>query len=230
MTLGLTREPRPPQATPSTRHVAQDCLSPRPLARPRRPRAVLPGARVLRPPTGGRAGSAWPWAVPPERPAGPPRLVPSSSVTGAFPLPSSFESMQRLCDKYNRAIDSIHQLVGGLCPPPTLSCLPGACAGRPTRLPSRSPGGLNHMPPRACRPPGVWASLRGVCRGARTWLGSGELPSGAGCVLGPRVPSGRPQARAHAYLPAGAPSPQTVTGGHAEELPGASPAPRPAAL
>lgn len=31
----------------------------------------------------------------------------------AFP-PHSFESMQRLCDKYNRAIDSIHQLVS-LC-------------------------------------------------------------------------------------------------------------------
>lgn len=26
-------------------------------------------------------------------------------------LSHSFESMQRLCDKYNRAIDSIHQLV-----------------------------------------------------------------------------------------------------------------------
>lgn len=28
-------------------------------------------------------------------------------------LSQSFESMQRLCDKYNRAIDSIHQLVSG---------------------------------------------------------------------------------------------------------------------
>lgn len=27
----------------------------------------------------------------------------------------SFESMQRLCDKYNRAIDSIHQLVSPMC-------------------------------------------------------------------------------------------------------------------
>ena len=37
--------------------------------------------------------------------------------------------MQRLCDKYNRAIDSIHQLVGGLCPPLIPLCLSGACAG-----------------------------------------------------------------------------------------------------
>lgn len=28
-----------------------------------------------------------------------------------FCYSQSFESMQRLCDKYNRAIDSIHQLV-----------------------------------------------------------------------------------------------------------------------
>lgn len=33
----------------------------------------------------------------------------------------SFESMQRLCDKYNRAIDSIHQLVGSLILPSGLS-------------------------------------------------------------------------------------------------------------
>lgn len=54
---------------------------------------------------------------------------------------SSFESMQRLCDKYNRAIDSIHQLVGGLTAPtypvPSSGCLKSG-SGPEDKLHSRA--------------------------------------------------------------------------------------------
>lgn len=40
------------------------------------------------------------------------RWAPCARPELGCPLCCSFESMQRLCDKYNRAIDSIHQLVG----------------------------------------------------------------------------------------------------------------------
>lgn len=85
-----------------------------------------------------------------------------------FPF-SSFESMQRLCDKYNRAIDSIHQLVGGPvgplvgAPPPfptprsrgqrgpgrRLTLVPGPF------LPPRKRSGRPAMPKSGCR--GPWA-------------------------------------------------------------------------
>lgn len=41
------------------------------------------------------------------------RLLQVIGTNLASRLSQSFESMQRLCDKYNRAIDSIHQLVSG---------------------------------------------------------------------------------------------------------------------
>lgn len=85
----------------------------------------------------------------------------------------SFESMQRLCDKYNRAIDSIHQLVGGRLSPrlgptalhvtslqgqarprgagrsvgPGPFLLPQKCAGRPAILRSGLRGPWAHRPP-----------------------------------------------------------------------------------
>ena len=45
--------------------------------------------------------------------------------------PHSFESMQRLCDKYNRAIDGIHQLVG---PPHRQFICPYSSTCEPTPL------------------------------------------------------------------------------------------------
>ena len=58
----------------------------------------------------------------------------------------SFESMQRLCDKYNRAIDSIHQLVCGLHLPlgPASSSGPTLCFRTP--LPVESLGCFNPTP------------------------------------------------------------------------------------
>uniref|UniRef100_A0A8D0GYP8 Histone-lysine N-methyltransferase, H3 lysine-79 specific n=1 Tax=Sphenodon punctatus TaxID=8508 RepID=A0A8D0GYP8_SPHPU len=45
-------------------------------------------------------------------------------IYGRFYILAHFESMQRLCDKYNRAIDSIHQLWKGTTQPMKLNTHP----------------------------------------------------------------------------------------------------------
>ena len=90
--------------------------------------------------------------------------------------------MQRLCDKYNRAIDSIHQLVGGLHPHlgPVSSSRPPELWFRPPPCPSVMVWGLQ------C--PRVWTLWPGAGTVLMQMAGA-ELASGPG-------PCGCPGSRA----------------------------------
>lgn len=99
------------------------------------------------------------------------------------PFSLSFESMQRLCDKYNRAIDSIHQLVGG-SPLARLSAPSGRAwcwLQAPGRPAPGAPGGCERVPGRAVGVGRLGRRWQHVKRGTGVSASLPSLRAAAGC-------------------------------------------------